>query len=344
MFFIKSLFTIIIIYSKLTTSSLDKVEFFIIPESNPDGARLTFFDEGRRMWRKNLRPPVVGSNCSGVDCNRNFPRYWGEAGSSSIACSETYRGPSPLSEPETRSIAEFVSKQRNIIFAIDSHSYGQAIFRPSINGGQFITSEPVSDQDNIIYLHLENQMNQMIETVQGLSYSVGSTSNHAGTTDEYLFFDHRIFAFDLECGNDFQPPIDQAILAALEVAEATKALGLCASGETGLDINNLLAQRPTVTVDELNSKKIDFVEEPWQVDSLSQDKWRRFLLNCTPLQQTSFDTEYDKLADLGFDVDFSDNKSYFEIIASANDLIVLLQLGYRPVVIQDMLSELKDYG
>ena len=58
---------------------LDAVEILVVPESNPDGARLSFFDQGRRMWRKNLRPSVPPA-CPGVDCNRNFPRYFGGEG------------------------------------------------------------------------------------------------------------------------------------------------------------------------------------------------------------------------------------------------------------------------
>src|SRR5205085_7720127 len=32
-------------------TTLQKVELLIVPECNPDGVRLTFFDAGQRMWR-----------------------------------------------------------------------------------------------------------------------------------------------------------------------------------------------------------------------------------------------------------------------------------------------------
>ncbi|MCA1591081.1 MAG: hypothetical protein LC754_00160 [Acidobacteria bacterium] len=266
------------------TGMLERVEIIIVPESNPDGARLSFFDAGRRMWRKNLRQPDAGA-CPGVDCNRNFPQFFGEAGSSSSPCAETYHGPRPLSEPEARNIATLAERQRNIVFAIDSHSHGQAIFRPSPGGGQFVTSEPVSAADDAIYRHLEERMNATISGIQGARYETGSTSNHAGTTDEFLFFVHRVFAFDLECGLDFQPPEADAVLAALEVAEATKALGLCAAGATGLDVSALLARRRELEFDatEAVADDADARSAPWEIEPLAEEHWRRFRARLAPL-------------------------------------------------------------
>src|SRR6185312_15766098 len=266
------------------TRMLERVEFLIVPESNPDGVRLSFFDEGRRMWRKNLRPPEDGAGCAGVDCNRNFPNFFGEAGSSGVPCAETYRGPSALSEPETANIAALVERERNIIFAIDSHSFGESIFRPSLLGGQFVGPQPLSAEDDATYRHLEDRMNAGIARVQGTQYDTSSTSNHAGTTDEFLFFSHRIFGFDLECGREFQPPVEEAITAALEVAEAVKMLGLCATGETGLDVAALLAQRqqepPT---DEDIAAGPTLAAKSWKVEALPPEDWRRFSVRCDAL-------------------------------------------------------------
>ena len=185
---------------------LDAVEVLVVPESNPDGARLSFFDQGRRMWRNNLRPSVPPA-CPGVDCNRNYPRYFGGEGSSATECAEVYHGPVALSEPEAANIAHLATVERSLLFAIDSHSHGRAVFRPNPAGGNYIASLPVSPADEAIYAHLESRMVDAIACVGGMRYSTGSTSNHAGTTDEYLFFDHHIFCFDLECGEEFQPPI-----------------------------------------------------------------------------------------------------------------------------------------
>jgi hypothetical protein len=42
--------------------------------------------------------------------NRNFDIYWGGRGASSSPWSETYRGPSAASEPETQAIQAYASK------------------------------------------------------------------------------------------------------------------------------------------------------------------------------------------------------------------------------------------
>ena len=204
---------------------------------------------------QNLRPSVPPA-CPGVDCNRNYPRYFGGEGSSATECAEVYHGPVALSEPEAANIAHLATVERSLLFAIDSHSHGRAVFRPNPAGGTYIASLPVSPADEAIYAHLESRMVDAIACVGGTRYSTGSTSNHAGTTDEYLFFDHHIFCFDLECGEEFQPPIAAAITATQEVAAAVRSLGSCAAGETGLDITALLqqctavadrAQAPSVT-------------------------------------------------------------------------------------------------
>src|SRR5262245_10054475 len=88
-------------------------EFWFVLVANPDGYQYTFDHE--RLWRKNLRDnngdgqTQVGD---GVDPNRNFPNHWGfdEEGSSSIQSSDTYRGPAPLSEPETQAMVGLLDR------------------------------------------------------------------------------------------------------------------------------------------------------------------------------------------------------------------------------------------
>lgn len=319
-------------------SILDNAEVMIIPEGNPDGARLSFFDAGYRMWRKNLRS-TSDKDCPGVDCNRNYSSYWGEPGSSGRPCDEVYRGPSALSEPESANVAYFTDKHRNILFAIDSHSHGQDIFRPTKSGGRYIRSLPVSDEDENIYENLEAAMNRGIRRIQGIHYSTGTTSNHAGTSDEFFFFDREIFGFNLECGRRFQPPFAEAMLAALEIAEAVKALAWCAAGNTGLDIAALLDRRRAAVSDKapVPQQPIPSVES-WHVRPLPRERWRRFLVECNAVRPAEITREMLALQEQGYDI-VGQNKGKIHVVASATDITTLLQSNYRPHIVRDLASE-----
>ena len=94
---------------------LQKTELWFVPVANPDGYQYTFDHE--RLWRKNLRDNNGNGQIQvgdGVDPNRNFPNHWGydKEGSSSIPSSDTYRGPSPVSEPETQAMIGLLRPRR----------------------------------------------------------------------------------------------------------------------------------------------------------------------------------------------------------------------------------------
>ena len=125
--------------------------------ANPDG-RLITEDNPESYHRKNGNDSNNnGRRCggpysdSGVDLNRNFGFKWGlDDGSSNNPCDETYRGPKPHSEPETKAIARYakqvfpkgqrrkraeskyfrplVRRSRGIF--VDVHSYGELLVYP----------------------------------------------------------------------------------------------------------------------------------------------------------------------------------------------------------------------
>ncbi|MFI5491633.1 M14 family zinc carboxypeptidase [Actinoplanes sp. NPDC051859] len=93
---------------------LDTTELWFVPVANPDGYDFTF-TEGNRLWRKNLRDNNGDGKITpgdGVDLNRNFAEKWGydNEGSSPDPASETYRGPSAGSEPETKALDGLVNR------------------------------------------------------------------------------------------------------------------------------------------------------------------------------------------------------------------------------------------
>lgn len=102
--------------------------WYIMPVMNPDG--YTYSRQVNRLWRKN-RSASKGSNCFGVDLNRNFDIGWSGYGSSSNPCSDTYRGATAASEAETQAVAKFLTKRKfNLDAYLTFHSYGQMLVYP----------------------------------------------------------------------------------------------------------------------------------------------------------------------------------------------------------------------
>jgi hypothetical protein len=83
------------------------------------------------LWRKNLRDNdgngIINNN-DGVDANRNHAEHWGydNEGSSPVFSSQTYRGPAPDSEPETKAMVSLFNRVP-FRFAISWHSFGQLL-------------------------------------------------------------------------------------------------------------------------------------------------------------------------------------------------------------------------
>jgi hypothetical protein len=160
---------------------LQTTELWFILVANPDGYQYTFDHE--RLWRKNLRDnngdgqTQVGD---GVDPNRNFPNHWGydEEGSSSIQSSDTYRGPAPMSEPETEAMVGLLDRI-GFAFQVNWHSAGQWLLYAE--GWQ--TSTPTAD-DPIYYAMSGNLDDPAIDEFHpGLSSDVLYVTN--GETTDY---------------------------------------------------------------------------------------------------------------------------------------------------------------
>ena len=116
--------------------------------ANPDGYDFTF-EEGNRLWRKNLRDnngDGVITGVDGVDLNRNSATRWGydNEGSSPNPASDTYRGPSPASEPETQAMDELFGHITPEFF-VNYHSAAELLLHGI--GWQVATPSP----DDVIY-------------------------------------------------------------------------------------------------------------------------------------------------------------------------------------------------
>jgi murein tripeptide amidase MpaA len=132
------------------TYLVDNREIFFIPVVNPDGYvyNQTTNPSGGGMWRKN-RKDNPGSSCFGVDLNRNYSFGWGDPnGSSGDPCDNTYRGPTPFSEPETRAVRDLILAVSPAI-SFSTHSVAGRYLNPygytSISPDYDVYSEFASD-------------------------------------------------------------------------------------------------------------------------------------------------------------------------------------------------------
>jgi len=97
-------------------------EIWIIPMFNVDGNAKVW--AGESMWRKNTRGGY------GVDLNRNYVENWGVCnGSSTSRNSDTYRGPSAGSEPETQAMINLFETIKPDI-NISIHTFSEIVIYP----------------------------------------------------------------------------------------------------------------------------------------------------------------------------------------------------------------------
>jgi len=109
---------------------LDYYEVKVLPVHNPDGYDFSRSSSANRLWRKN-RNRNSGSTCIGVYLNRNFGYQWMVAGASNNPCSDTFAGPTPDSELETKAVEAQINAKRgswDAFFTI--HTYGLYWFTP----------------------------------------------------------------------------------------------------------------------------------------------------------------------------------------------------------------------
>jgi hypothetical protein len=100
----------------------------VVPVVNPDGL-------ARNLARLGAgRPALRRCNASGVDLNRNFPRVPGARSlhpfsGSGLPFSPHFRGPHPLSEPESRAVAALARDERPAL-SLAFHSFGGMLLYP----------------------------------------------------------------------------------------------------------------------------------------------------------------------------------------------------------------------
>jgi carboxypeptidase T len=181
---------------------VDNREIYFIPIVNPDGYAYNqqTNPNGGGNWRKNRRN---NGSCFGVDLNRNYSFGWGydNSGSSPDPCSDTYRGPSANSEPESQAVKNLVDAVRPKI-SFSTHSVAGRYLNPFGFRDSSVSYDIYSDFSN----DFSSQNDYLYGTVwQMLAYY----SN--GTTRDYLH-SQGTYCWTPEIGgSDFWPAISEIV-------------------------------------------------------------------------------------------------------------------------------------
>ena len=209
------------------TALLDSCRVAIVPIMNVDGfyyARESIIPDNPnlaavaggtgRYWRKNRRVSPVNMPhprnnpaAYGVDPNRNYPLNWGRTTGELIVnqfvpvlsttspnpTDQTYFGTSPLSEPETRNIADFILS-RNLTAYVSNHTYQGLVLRPWGD-----TADRPYDFDLLFSLgaRMSNVLGYTNQTGLDLYPTTGAASDwsYAATAAISYTFEHGLTGF-----------------------------------------------------------------------------------------------------------------------------------------------------
>ena len=158
---------------------------------------------GGEYRRKNCRLPddSAAGNCTtslglaenGVDPNRNYGGLWGGPGADTNPLTQSYRGPGPFSEPETRNIQSVVSRHQ-VTTLITNHTTAALVLRAP---GLAMLGDPVDE--NRGYKALGDAMAKENGYFSQKSFELYDTT---GTTEDWSYNSTGGFGFTFEiyCG------------------------------------------------------------------------------------------------------------------------------------------------
>jgi hypothetical protein len=180
------------------THWVDANQIWIVPMVNPDGSNKVWTRNS--MWRKNTR----GGH--GVDINRNYPYLWNSCqGSSGSTSSETYRGPSAGSEPETQALMSLVQRIQPV-FDISYHSYSEMVLFPyGCEGRRAEAAEIIEPLGRSIAAALPSDTGRGTY-VAGTSWEILYSVD--GSDMDWMYHDQHVIPYVIEVNADsegFQP-------------------------------------------------------------------------------------------------------------------------------------------
>lgn len=175
-------------HNEKLTNWVNAYSIWVVPMLNVDGNNKVWNEDV--WWRKNTR------NGHGVDINRNYPFSWGSCeGSSGSKNSDTYRGESPGSEPETQALMSLVEKVRPV-FDISFHSYGELVLYPYGCEGKRVETAAVVEP-------LGQEMASLIDYTPGVPWEI--LYGVDGDDISWMYHDFQVIPYVIELNQDFQP-------------------------------------------------------------------------------------------------------------------------------------------
>ena len=178
----------------------------------------------------------------GIDNNRNYINGWGGKGAGSDPWTQSYRGPSPESEPETKAVHEF-SQTRPVLNIISLHTVAALVLRPPAlhDGGKA--------PDEIALKKLGDDMAKATGYTSQYSFQLYDTS---GTTEDWNYAQAGSYGYTIEigpAGGEFHGPYATNVVQQWTGRKGTKTDGkgmreaLLLGAEAGLNP----ASHPTLT-------------------------------------------------------------------------------------------------
>ena len=130
---------------------------------------------------------------NGVDPNRNYGQFWGGPGSDTNPATQTYRGPAPFSEPESRNVQWLVSRNQ-VTTLITNHTTAGLVLRAP---GLAAVGDPVDE--NRGYKALGDEMAKHNGYFSQKGFELYDTT---GTTEDWSYnaTGGYGFTFEIYCG------------------------------------------------------------------------------------------------------------------------------------------------
>lgn len=166
---------------EVITQYVDQNEIWVMPMFNVDGNNKMWSEDA--WWRKNVRGGY------GVDLNRNYPSGWDSCnGSSGWRSSQTYRGESPASEPETQAMMKFIEDIRPV-FDISYHSYSELVIYP-------FGCRPKKTQTKEVVEKIGKKVANLLDYVPGTAWE--TLYNADGGDIDWMYEAYQVIPFVIE--------------------------------------------------------------------------------------------------------------------------------------------------